>query len=499
MSEPIELTGPQLMVTIAVKIGKRKIYLEWGRGSGKTTILGWILKELVKQMPRACFTLVGETYTQILGTTLKSAKAGLEMFGIYEDIDYVVGRSGKKHGYEMPIERPDMWNNIIHFSNGAIIQLISLDKKNSGRGLNSYAEIGDEAALLDKEQLFVNVQISNRAGKKRFPEASLLNAEIYISSTPLTKKGKWFIDMEKVAKANPKEYAYIKANAYSNRHNLPEDYFKKMRDNAPTALYYRAEILNIRPSEVSDSFYAQLNPDRHYYKDYISPDNFHKLKFSTQDKRSFTSDTDNDVNTNQPLILSLDFGVFNSLSVHQQHQREHRVLKSFWANHPKILNDLILEQFLPYYANHKKKMVYLWYGHDGNKRQINAKLTLAEEVEHLLKQNGWRVKKMSRGAAPTHLEKYQVLNILLKEADESLPVIRINQANNQDLIISMENAGVIDGERGLHKDKSSEKSKVIKQQLATHLSDTFDFPIYGMYFQQVLKSANRREYMQIGG
>tara|TARA_R110000850_G_scaffold277151_1_gene424858 strand:- start:50011 stop:51507 length:1497 start_codon:yes stop_codon:yes gene_type:complete len=492
----IQLTGPQLMVALAIRLGKNKIYLEWGRGSGKSTILGYIIKELCKQMPRACFTLVGETYMQVLSVTLKSAKAGMEMFGLYEDIDYVVGKSGKSKGFVMPFERPDKWHNIIHFSNGCIIQLVSLENKNSGRGLNSYAEIGDEAALFDKEKLFVNVSITNRAGRKQFPNASLLNAEIYMSSTPLTSKGKWFTNMEKEAAANPKEYAYIKANAYSNKENLPEDYFIKMRKNAPTALYYRAEILNIRPSEIKDGFYAQLSPQKHYYKTYIeeSPN----IKASTAVDYQFTCEYDTDLDRDAPLIISLDFGVFNSLSVHQRNGREHRVLKSFYVLSPKILADLLEEQFIPYYKAQRNRRIEFYFGHDGNNRQANSKKTLAQEAADILRKAKFKVNLRSKGKAPTHMEKYIVINTLLKESNAELPVIRINERNNQDLIVSLENATVKEGgTTALHKDKSSEKSNVIKQQHATHLSDTFDIPIYELYQQITLRSRSNRDYMPI--
>lgn len=494
----VVLNVAQLMVAFAIKTGRKYIFLEWGRGTGKSTILGFLIKELCKQMPRATFTLVGETYMQILAVTLKSAKEGLEMFGIYEDVDYVVGRSGRKNGFVMPFQRPDKWNNIIHFSNGCIIQLVSLDKGNSGRGLNSYAEIGDEAALLDPERLFINVKTTNRAKKAQFKNATLLNAQIYMSSTPLTKKGQWFTDMEDKAKEFPKTYAYIRANAYANKANLADDYFQKMRAEAPTALYYRAEILNIRPKEIADGFYSQLNSEKHYYRDYESQ-GVKNMKASTKGiNRSCLFD--NDLDTNRPLVLSLDFGVFNSLSVHQVRSelKEHRILKSFWVNSPKILSDLILEQFVPYYHHHKNKRILLYYGHDGNNRLVNSKKTYAQEVEELLKENGWRVKRMTKGAAPTHFDKYLVLNRILKENNPSLPKIRINELNNQDLIVSMENASVLDGgTKELHKDKSSERSKVIKQQHATHLSDTVDIPIYDMYYQEALKSLKHREYMGI--
>ena len=80
----------------------KTIVLEWARGAGKSTILGWFVKEAVKQMPRATGIIVGETYQQMLSRTLPSTKAGLEMFGIYEGIDYVVGKCGKSLGFDMP-------------------------------------------------------------------------------------------------------------------------------------------------------------------------------------------------------------------------------------------------------------------------------------------------------------------------------------------------------------------------------------------------------------
>jgi hypothetical protein len=52
----------------------------------------WLVCKAVKQMPRATGVLVGETYQQMLSRTLPSTKAGLDMFGIYEGIDYVVGK-----------------------------------------------------------------------------------------------------------------------------------------------------------------------------------------------------------------------------------------------------------------------------------------------------------------------------------------------------------------------------------------------------------------------
>ncbi|WGU67969.1 hypothetical protein QIU19_11280 [Capnocytophaga canimorsus] len=48
----------------------------------------------------------------------------------------------------------------------------------------------------------------------------MLHSQIFTSSVALTKTGEWFTQMEQLARKNPKEYNFIKANAYVNAHNL---------------------------------------------------------------------------------------------------------------------------------------------------------------------------------------------------------------------------------------------------------------------------------------
>jgi hypothetical protein len=86
-------------------------------------------------MPRATGVLVGETYQQMLSRTLPSTKAGLDMFGIYEGIDYVVVNAEVTWFY-YAFQSPDKWDNTIHFSNGFIWIMVSNDQANSGRGIN---------------------------------------------------------------------------------------------------------------------------------------------------------------------------------------------------------------------------------------------------------------------------------------------------------------------------------------------------------------------------
>jgi len=472
----IELTIPQAGAAISKQ---KKKFLEWGRGSGKSTILGFFVRKFVVQMPRASFALTGCTYSQILSRTLPSTIEGLEMFNLYQDVDYVVGKSGKKNGFEMPYQPPNQWNNIIHFSNGSIFQLVSLDNPNSGRGLNSYGIIGDEAALLDPEKLYNNVKTTNRSQKKIFKDCSMLGAEVYASSTPITKKGKWFTDMEKKAIENPQLYLFSQANAFSNPH-IRKEWFEEMRLEAPSELLYNAEILNIRPKEITDGFYANINPDKHYYTDYNN--SYLETIGVTAKKEHFNCHQDNDIQRHHPLILSLDWGVFNCAVVMQPYEDELRVLKSFFVKSPKLLDDLFIEQFIPYYQPHQEKKIYLYGGHDGNNRLPNSSRTLFQQVEDLLNAHGWTVYLMTRGAAATHFDKYLLINAMLK-GYRGLPKIRINEHNNPDLIISIERAEAREGLNGtgVEKSKNSERNKSILQQHATHLSDAFDIPIVTMY------------------
>jgi hypothetical protein len=484
MRKIIELTIPQLAAVLSPQKNK---YLEWGRGAGKSTIIGYFIREFVMQMPRATFALVGSTYSQILSRTLPSTIEGLEMFNLHQDIDFVVGRSGKKHGYEMPFQPPNQWNNIMHFPNGACLQMVSLDNPNSGRGLNSYGEIGDESALFDPEKLFTNVKTTNRAKKEIFKNCSLLGGEIYVSSTPISKRGKWFTDMEEKAKLKPRDYLFLKASAKSNPH-LRRDWFEKMKDQSPSQLLYEAEILNIRPKAIVDGFYGNLNPSIHYYTDYNN--SYLETIGVVAKSEHFNCNQDNDIRRHQPLILSLDFGVFNSCVVSQLQDDEYRVLKSFWVKSPKLLDDLFIEQFIPYYQPHQEKMVYLYGGHDGNNRQPNSTGTLFDQVTELLSRHGWTVYLMTRGAAATHFDKYLLINAMLKQHHTRLPNIRINEHNNPDLIVALERTEAKEGLTGaVEKDKKDERNKLFPQQHAPHLTDAFDIPIITM-FNDTFKGSN---------
>lgn len=474
---------------------QKEIDLEWGRGAGKSTILGWFMKEMVRQMPRATFSLVGETYTQTLNRTLPSTKEGLEMFGLYEGVDYFIGtKPPGKMKYERPFQAPKSFDHFIIFSNGAGFHLVSQDRPGTGRGLNTFGVIGDEAALLDKEKLFNDVQTTNRATKARFANATLLNAEIYASTTPMTQKGRWFIEREKVAKRHPSDVFFLRANARANAHNLSKGWFERMKRDSPSELHYLAEVENVRPKQITDGFYAQLDPDRHYY---TAPYDYSRIKqYTTLDGGEMTTSldctTDGDLNPNEELIISVDWGAsINVMVVFQIHGNELRVLKSFHVKHPKILDHLWTEEFLPYYRSHRKKRVLFYYDRNGNSRVANSNKTYAETAIDLMSKAGWQVVQMSRGLDPYHNDKHLVINKVLMENQSDIHVIRINRNNNEALIVSLENAPAKEDRNGIAKDKKSERSQATPSEHATHFSDAFDIPIFSMFKSKVRRQDDR--------
>ena len=173
--------------------------LEWGRGTGKSTILGKHIIDCVVQLPRSSGVLVASTYQQILTRTLPSTIAGMEQHGVYKDLHYIVGkRPPKSWNWPEPYEPPLDYKRCIIFWNGTVINFVSQDSSSgSGRGLNTDWIVGDEAALLNEKKFQTDVVLTNRGNAKRvahypndtwkyYEECPLHHSIVLASSTPVT-------------------------------------------------------------------------------------------------------------------------------------------------------------------------------------------------------------------------------------------------------------------------------------------------------------------------
>ncbi len=484
----LSLNLPQMLAAYSPQ-GRK--WLEWGRGTGKSTILGWFIKELVTSMPRSKGALAGSSFKSMLGETLPSTVEGLERLGIYKDIHYTIGkRADRKFGWDEPFQPPLDWSNFIHFWTGAAIALVSQDKSSvERRGQNFDWVLGDEAAQLDEVRLFNEVLAGNRTRRPLFEGKPLFHAEIFCSTTPVTRAGLWFLKGEEAARRDPRRHVFISASARHNAMNLTPTWFEDMRRSAPSEMMYNAEVLNIRPSLTVQGYYPALGA-RHYY---TAIDGDYYLQRAIAGKAHLVSRVaDTDVDPELPLIFSFDPGsAINTCVVMQwdPRTRELRTLRSFWRLYPSLVTELVEHDVLPYYRQHKRKVVELFHDRTANSRQPNTRRTVAEDILHLCRQAGWLVNHRSAGARViTQDEKYHVLNKVLEEKDPKLPKVRINKDHNRDLIISLEHTEARENSKGLVvKDKSSEKrAGSVPRQHATDLGDAWDLPVF--YYAKVCMS-----------
>jgi hypothetical protein len=477
----IQLNLPQLVFALT---NQPETYLEWGRGTGKTTALGQRVTNLVGQMPRSTGLFIGPSYQYILTRIIPSFVQGLEMFGLYENLHYFIGRQPPvrwRKAWPSAFQPPKRHDKYITFFNGTGIHLISHDVKGDGRGLNTDWIIGDEAALLAKNKLQENTDPTLRGTNVHaFRKQSLFGSKLYVSSTPLTPGGEWFVNQEEIAVKHPDKVAFISATCEHNKHNLREGYLEDAERNAYAKWVYLAEYKNVRPTFSKGGFYGLLS-DEHWYSNY---DYQYYVKVGQEaDCRG-----DADLVKGVPLILGMDFGAaINCLTISQYLKsiNEHRCIKSMYVlgSDQKIQDDLI-QEFCDYYCHHDAKTVELWYDNTGNNKTGNTKKTRAEQAAGILRKNGWTVSLMTKGNTnPEHAKKHMLWEAIFREDNPQLPAFRMNQYNCKELKISMVNAKTKQGRNGeVKKDKSSEQSKTILRQHATDLSDAMDAVMYGRYY-----------------
>lgn len=481
----IEYNVPQFLTLLAPQKHK---YLEWGRGTGKSTVLADSLVSKPIQMPRGSFFLVGETYSQILTRTLPSTIAGLEKLGYYKDVHFFVGRKAPaKYRWPEPIQPPLNYDHAIHWITGAVTHLISLDLPNSGRGLNTDGGDGDEAALFDYEKLFNNVLTTIRGNIHRFGNCPLHQSTMFASSTPMTNKGKWLLKMEEQAKKDPADIFYLRASAEYNRHNLGDNWFKENK-RIMTPMIYNAEVLNIRPGKVEGGFYPAFDEDKHcittYNNSYLT-----SLGWDMDKAKQSGCLADGDIQLDQPIDIAFDYGGrINTLVAEQSYGNESRWLNAMFRKSPDLI-DVLVDDFCKYYRNHQEKTVIYWRDQTSAGKYGTSRLSFAEMVIETFYKNGWSVEDRYIGAAPQHNAKYNFLYRYHKAEEANLPKPVYNAQNCKYLILSMQQAGVRESKNGLEKDKRPEHYKNAIDEETTHFSDAHDTLAFGKYSYRINSSS----------
>lgn len=506
----------------------------WGRATGKSTIIAWLIHMIVRTMPRAAWTITGATYQAILTRTLPSTRASLERLGYVHGVHYFIGKKpDPAYGFAEPYQPPHRYNNAIIFRNGTLFHLVSQDKGGgSARGLNTDGAICDESLLLDKERFDQEVSTTIRGNYQYFSKARLHGGVHHFTSMPygaswilkladyyerngddikLTRAQLIELQLAFIDEKDPRKrlklwpeiaaltrrikyypdkngFLYSEANVFENLTNIKLRYLENERRKL-TDYVYKVELLNMRTDKVEGGFYANLSAAKHTYVAYdndylrlVSSDGQQLLDAEKMDSRQ-----DSDCRPELPLRIAVDWGAkITCMSVAQQFLLELKLLKDLYVKAPLILDDLATK-FCDYYQYHPCKEVYFHYDHTGNSRQGNSDLTYAEQFSKILRARGWTVYLVSKGAPPEHKDKYLLIARLLLELDPRHPKLRFNKHNCKHLLLSMSLAPVQEVMGVVKKNKNSERSSSTPPEQATHLSDTFDILVWGLY-QHLLAS-----------
>ena len=353
----IKYNAAQLLVVLSAA---KTTILEWGRGTGKSTVLAERMIKCVHQMPKSTGILYGASYSQIKERTIPSLISSLAEHGYYQDQHFFIGKKAPKNwnwpeAYESPID-PE---NSMYWYNGTVVIFVSQNSNaTSGRGLNGDWLIGDEALTYNGEKFMTDASATIRGGLmkiaeypdgtwKYFKDCPLHHSITLASSTPISVEGQWFLRYEEEARDPSKSILFIRANALVNKENLGKQFFISQRAVMPDFLF-NAEILNIRVNTIKDGFYPKLTKNHEYS---TMPEDYNPF----YQKKNETCEADTDLDISIPLIIGVDWGAnINCLCVAQRHDQELRFINSLFVKSPLILDDLA-DKFDKYYEPIKSK------------------------------------------------------------------------------------------------------------------------------------------------
>lgn len=183
----------------------RNGYVIYSRATGKSFIMGAVIDDNIRSMPRGVTTLAQATIGQALTKTLPSAFKMLEQLGYKrwdsttKSGDYVVCRT-PPDGWYRPYEHLMSYEHCITFSNGHTLYILT--QEGNSRGPNADYNITDEALTINKEQFDQEVAPTNRGneyifGKKSKKPLMKHHGNTFLSSMPYTPEQKWLLEPAK--------------------------------------------------------------------------------------------------------------------------------------------------------------------------------------------------------------------------------------------------------------------------------------------------------------
>lgn len=439
-----------------------------GRGVGKTTCEGAEQYRCMHEMPRSRGFLSASTYGQILNNTLPGIERKWQEMDLVEGEDYVVGIKPPRR-FERCLDEPRRYENVISFSNGRRIVMMSMDRPDLARGGTFTDGAVDEAALTPYDAVARVMLPSLRMGLLEYNSPARGSMRFY-TSIPWKPSGYWTLDYEEKSQAMPDQYAFIEGSALENIHVLGEDFIKRLEMELPH-LEFQVEVMNQRIRKTQDAFYFQFDPDKHTY----TPG----WRYGEGERGITTLGAkDSHYKPNEVIDLSFDFsGWFNCATAWQQGQEGRRLaeymLSQFFVKDNEGKVSELIDKVCVHFARHAYKYVRLWGEPRGHDKRPDTVDTIYQQIVRRFGANGWKAEvKVPPGQVKAHKERLHYINEVFGEANAALPIVRINAESAKDCIIALQ---VTEVSQDFQKNKSKEKERSFPQQHAPHFTDTVDY------------------------
>ncbi len=498
--------------------GAKDTVLCAGRALGKGVIHAmWNLRNM-QRMPGSITGIVSPNCKRALTNTLPSMLTHWETLGYKRNIHWCIGiKPPKAWGWPEPLFHPENYENVLSFYNGSIGFIISQDRSGTSNSQSYDALAIDEAKFINFEQLKDETLPANRGNRQYFGKHYFHHGMLITSDMPVTKKGSWFLDFEKkcdkeliqliqgtvyeiwryeahiremVAKGQVPSRSiqskirtlhrdlcrmrsvatyYREASTIYNMQVLGEAFINKLKRDLPP-LTFQTSVLCKRIGIARDGFYNSMTEGNKY-----SATNFSyldNLEYKFDKIKDPCSLADSDTDTNQPIAIAFDYNDnINWLVAGQPRKSQLLVIKSFFVKYERKLEALV-DDFCLYYRHHKRKEVIYYY----DSTALNGNYAVNDEdfrwvISTSFKARGWRVQDVYIGRPMRHMEKHLLINRMF--AGKAKLKVMINRENNEDLLVSIQTAGVYNG----GKDKRGEKlaeTEEDKLEARTDGSDAFD-------------------------
>lgn len=425
-----------------------------GRGSGKSSVVAWILREMMQSLPGGRIYYAATTLEQIKVEILPEVVKKLKEFGFIEGIHYVNCKAPPSH-FDEPLAPIKEYGDCFMFFNGFHVLLRSTVKWKSKKGGSFDGGILDEAAET-KGNLYKKVFLPAIRGNKYKFDSHWHGASIVLSNRPMPENpaSYWINEFKEMQDRNPAKCFFMETSALVNLAVLGDEWFEdqllQLGEDA-----YKTSILNEDLRQLPTGFYHRLDRSLHCYTN---------APMAT------------DVRADNLLEISFDFGgKFNCCTVWQEHGFVERCLHQFFVKKEGKISTLV-EKVCRHYAAHGLKYVRVW-GEPRGKDPDPERPDLYQVITQKFSENGWvcEVKVKPGYRTKRHKERYTFGETILSGSNPNMPAIAINEETCPDLLKALEICDVNDD---YTKVKTMEKDPTFPQEHAPHFTDTFDYYLY---------------------